>query len=356
LANTLVGQFQNAIAAIYGAILPIAQNLFILLAAITVTWSLIWWILEKDDPVPIFVALLKNLMRISFFWFVLINAGTLSQAVITSFRMAGQAAASAAGSPTSSLDPAAMVSAGAALANQLLSNVNISGLLGTLAGALIGGVLALLMFIAFLIVAAQMAIALVEAFLVMGGGVLLLGFLGSPWTARFGLTYFSALVGSGVKLFMIYVIAGIGSALVAGWSTFLAAGVDLTGALTVIGVAAIFALATWMIPNYAQALSSGAVSTSLNSVVSSAAGMAAMASGARVPAALVARASSAIGQGIALGRDRYRAGASVLSAAGAGAGHVLASPFRAMGHNLATRSPHRRVSAADVVRRERGLP
>ena len=56
MANTLVAQFQAAIAGIYGAVLPIAQNLFILLAAITITWSLIWWIIEKDDPVPIFVA------------------------------------------------------------------------------------------------------------------------------------------------------------------------------------------------------------------------------------------------------------------------------------------------------------
>ena len=148
MANTLVGQFQTAIAGIYGAVLPIAQNLFILLAAITITWSLIWWILEKDDPVPIFVSLLKNLMRISFFWFVLINASSWSQAVSSSFRMAGQAAASAAGSPTSSLDPAAMVATGATLANQLISNINVSGVLGTIGGALIGGLLALLMFIA----------------------------------------------------------------------------------------------------------------------------------------------------------------------------------------------------------------
>jgi type IV secretion system protein TrbL len=355
VANTLVGQFQAAIAGIYGAVLPIAQNLFILLSAIMITWSLIWWILEKDDPVPIFVGLLKNLMRISFFWFVLLNASSLSQSVITSFRMAGQAAASAAGSPTASLDPAAMVATGASLANQLLSNVNISGVLGTIGGALIGGLLALLMFVAFLVVAAQMAIALVEVFLVMAGGVLLLGFLGSPWTARFGLSYFTALVGSGVKLFMIYIIAGIGSALVGGWSSSLTSGVNLTGALTVIGVAAIFALATWMIPNYAQALASGTVSTSLNTVMSSAAGLAATASGARVPLALVARASSAVNQGIALGRDRYTAGAGVLRAAGAGAGHVLASPFRAAAQNLGTRHSYRRVGAADIIRRERGL-
>jgi len=355
VANTLVAQFQAAIAAIYGAILPIAQNLFIFLAAIHITWALIWWVIEKDDPVPLFVSLLKNLMRIAFFWFVLLNANALSQTVITSFRLAGQAAALAAGSPAASLDPAAMVGVGANLADQLLSNINIAGILGTLAGALLGGVLALVMFLAFLFIAAQMAIALVEAFIILGGGVLLLGFLGSPWTAGFGMTYFGALVGSGVKLFLIYIIAGIGSALVPGWSAFLAGGVTFGGSLTVLGAACIFALVTWMIPNYAQALSSGAVTTSLHTAVSSMAGLAATTAGLRAPLALGARAGAALGQGAGLARDRYRAGAGAVRALGAGVGHTALSPFRAVGQNLATRNPYRRVTAADALRRNRGL-
>ncbi|MCZ7537631.1 MAG: P-type conjugative transfer protein TrbL [Acidimicrobiia bacterium] len=355
MANSLVAQFQAAIAGIYGAILPIAQNLFIFLAAIHITWALIWWVIEKDDPVPLFVSLLKNLMRIAFFWFVLLNANTLSQTVITSFRLAGQAAASAAGSPTASLDPAAMVGTGADLADQLLSNVNVAGILGTIAGALIGGILALVMFVAFLFIAAQMAIALVEAFIILGAGVLLLGFLGSPWTAGFGMTYFGALVGSGVKLFLIYIIAGIGSALVPGWSAFLAGGVTFGGALTVLGAATIFALATWMIPNYSQALSSGAVTSSLHTAVSATAGFAATAAGLRVPLALGARASAALGQGAGIARDRYRAGAGAARALGAGVGQTALSPFRAAGHNLATRNPHHRMTAADALRRKRGL-
>lgn len=355
MANSLVAQFQAAIAGIYGAILPIAQNLFIFLAAIHITWALIWWVIEKDDPVPLFVSLLKNLMRIAFFWFILLNANALSQTVLTSFRLAGQAAASAAGASVASLDPAAMVSTGANLADQLLSNINIAGILGTIAGAFLGGVLALVMFIAFLLIAAQMAIALVEAFIVLGAGVLLLGFLGSPWTAGFGMTYFSALVGSGVKLFLIYIIAGIGSALVPGWSAFLAGGVTFGGALTVLGAATIFALATWTIPNYAQALSSGAVTASLHTAVSSMAGLAATTAGLRVPMAFGARAGAALGQGVGVARDRYRAGAGAARALGAGVGQTALSPFRAAGHNLATRNPHHRMTAADALRRKRGL-
>ena len=210
-------------------------------------------------------------------------------------------------------------------------------------------------FVAFLIIAAQMVIALVEGFIVLSGGVLLLGFLGSPWTARFGLAYFNALIGVGTKLFMIYIIVALGGGLVTGWQATMAGGVNLAGAFSILGVSALFSFIAWSIPAYGQALASGAVSASLGGVLTSAAGIATAASAARVPLALVARASSAVNQGIALGRDRYSAGAGVLRAAGAGAGHVLASPFRAAAQNLGTRHSYRRVGAADVVRRERGL-
>jgi type IV secretion system protein TrbL len=355
MANTLVSQFTGAVGGIYGAILPIAQNLFILLAAITVTWSLIWWILEKDDPVPIFVGLLKNLMRISFFWFVLLNAQGLARAVLNSFVGAGQAAASAAGAPMAQLSPVGILQAGSGLAETLVQNLNVQGMLGSIAGAFLAPILGVLLFVAFLIIAAQMVIALVEGFIVLSGGVLLLGFLGSPWTARFGMSYFSALLGVGTKLFMIYIIVALGGGLVTGWQAAMTGGVNLSGAFSILGVCALFSFIAWSIPSYGQALASGAVSASLNSVLTSAAGIATAASGARAPLALVARASSAVSQGIALGRDRYGAGAGVLRAAGAGAGHVLASPFRAAANNLATRHSYRHVGAADVVRRERGV-
>ena len=312
MVNSLVGQFSAAMAAMYGAILPIAQNLFILLAAISITWSVIWWVIEKDDPVPIFVSLLKNLMRISFFWFILLNAQSLAQTIFQSFQAAGIAAASAAGSPISSLDPTAIIATGSALADQLMSNLSFSGVISTFLGAFAASILSFAMFLAFLLIAAQMAIALVEAFIIMSGGVLLLGFLGAPWTARFGMTYLTALIGTGVKVFMIFIVVGIGSSLVVTWSAAITAGLNYVQALTLIGVAAIFALATWMIPNYAQGLASGAVSTSLNTAVSSVAGIAASATGTRAPLAIAARGAAAVRQGAGLTVDRMRAGQGAL--------------------------------------------
>ena len=114
------------------------------------------------------------------------------------------------------LSPVGILQAGSSLAETLVQNLNIQGLLGSVAGAFFAPLLGILLFIAFLIIAAQMVVALVEGFIVMSGGVLLLGFLGSPWTARFGLSYFATLAGSGIKLFMIYIIVAIGGGLIAG--------------------------------------------------------------------------------------------------------------------------------------------
>ena len=138
MATSLANQFNLAVATIYGAVLPIAQNLFIALAAIAITWALIWWVLEKDDPVPIFVALLRQLMRISFFWFVLLNAQGLARAVLNSFVAAGQAAASAAGAPMAQLSPVGILQAGSGLAETLVQNLNLQGMLGSIAGCMAG--------------------------------------------------------------------------------------------------------------------------------------------------------------------------------------------------------------------------
>lgn len=358
MANQLVSQFQNAVVSIYGSILPIAQNLFILLAAITVTVYLIWAILEKDDPIPLMVGLLKNLMQISFFWFVLLNAQVLTQAVLNSFTAAGQAAAAAAGAPTPALSPIGILQAGSQISDSLINNFQISGLFGSLAGGIVGSILGLLLFMAFFIIAAQMVVALVEAFIIMSGGVLLLGFLGSPWTARFGMSYFAALIGTGVKVFMIYIIVALGSGLIAGWQAAATLpGVTWSQATTILGVALLFSFIAWSIPNYAQALVSGAAGDGLRGAVSLAAGFSLIGGRAMGAGGGIfrggARGSAAVGQGVALARDRYQAGQGMARAVGAGVGHTASSPFRAGLHNAASRHAIRHQSAADVIRAQR---
>ena len=64
------------------------------------------------------------------------------------------------------------------------------------------------MFLSFALIAGQMLLALCEAYVGVGGGVLLLGFSGSRWTIKFAEGFLGWIVGVGIKLFFLYLLVG----------------------------------------------------------------------------------------------------------------------------------------------------
>jgi type IV secretion system protein TrbL len=71
------------------------------------------------------------------------------------------------------------------LANRILNATSDLGLLDGFFASLIAGITAIVVVIAFAVIAAQLLVALVESFIVIGAGVLFLGFAGSRWTKFF---------------------------------------------------------------------------------------------------------------------------------------------------------------------------
>jgi type IV secretion system protein TrbL len=124
----------------------------------------------------------------------------------------------------------------------------------------------LIMFLSFALIAGQMLLALCEAYVGVGGGVLLLGFSGSRWTIKFAEGFLGWIVGVASKIFFLYLMVGIGLTITAGWNTALmgwTAG-DPTLPLTIAGGALIFMLLAWTIPNTAASIVGGAVSLNLS--------------------------------------------------------------------------------------------
>ena len=97
ILTDLVQRFLAATASWHGALLPIAESLFLTLAAIQLAWSAAWWVLGEEDPAAIWVLLLRRILSLGFFWAVLVNANVWVPAVIEGFVEAGRRAASAAG-------------------------------------------------------------------------------------------------------------------------------------------------------------------------------------------------------------------------------------------------------------------
>jgi type IV secretion system protein TrbL len=259
ILNDIVRDYEAISTSWFSALGPIANKIFWILVAIQLTWSAIWWVIDREDGLAVVSSLLRQVVAIGFFYALLLNGGTWVPAVIQSFSQAGATAAG-----LTDLSPTGVFDQGLALANRILNATSDLGLLDGFFASLIAGITAIVVVIAFAIIAAQLLVALVESFIVIGAGVLFLGFAGSRWTKFFTERYLSYVASIGVKLFVLYLIMGVGMGIAARWMPVLErGGFSPIPFFHVMGGSLVFVFLTWHIPSVAGSLMAGAVSLSL---------------------------------------------------------------------------------------------
>jgi type IV secretion system protein TrbL len=253
--KSLEGQW---ISKLFGA----AQRLFVLLAGIEVIWSFTLLALEKADFQLLTATIIRKIMWISIFYALLLygvtpDGGGWIPAILNSFQLLGQNASS-----IGPLGPSAIVGFGVNTAVDLLSAASDAGFLTDMGTALTLVFCAVVIFISYLAVAIQFVVALVESYLVIGGGVILLGFGGSRWTAPYVERYIAYAVSVGLKILILYLLVGAGMTLSQGWAgVALGIGNSAEPARTGfdLGAAAVMFLAVcWMSPKLASAVLGGA--------------------------------------------------------------------------------------------------
>ncbi|HTP29477.1 MAG TPA: P-type conjugative transfer protein TrbL [Anaeromyxobacteraceae bacterium] len=258
----IVRDYGSLTASWFGALFPIAQALFWTLALIELTWSAIWWVVDREDGLAVISALFRKILAVGFFYALLLNGNTWIPAVIRSFTSAGTAA-----SPTlSALDPSGVMLQGISLAYTMMSALETMGLLKALAASLAVVFSALVVVVAFAIIAAQLVITLVESYIVVGAGILFLGFSSARWTKFFTERYLSYLASVGVRLFVLWLIMGIGVTIADRWKTVLADATSPVPFFYVMAGSLVFLFLTWHIPSVAGAMMAGAVTLSLADV------------------------------------------------------------------------------------------
>lgn len=325
ILTDLVQAFQAATAGWFAALFPIARNLFFTLAAIEIVWAASWWVVERDDPTQILVQLLKRVIAIGFFLAVLTFAGTWVPAIIDGFATAGRTAG---GLPE--LNPSTVIDQGIAVASTLIASISVAGWFTSPGGNLVAAIASLLTFLAFVIIAGQLALSLIEMYIVIGGGVLLLGFAGSRWTMPFAERYLSYAVAIGIKLFVLYLIIGVGTALAASWAPALAnAGTSPADLFAILGASLVYMIVAWQIPSFASSLIAGSVNLTLGSALYTGGSMAAMALGVKGIAAKAAaagvRGSTAVFEAGRYARDARAAGSVGMIGSVAGGFTALAT-------------------------------
>jgi type IV secretion system protein TrbL len=266
ILNEIAQSYQSATLGWYGALFPIANRLFGLLAVIEIAWSGLWWALEKQDISSLFSEFLKKIILIGFFYAVLLHAHAFLPAITKSFMLMGANA-----SHISKLDPSSIFEQGMSIAASILVPLEQLNLLTNTACYLVGGLTSLIVAVCFAIIAGELVVTLIESYLVLGAGIFFLGFGSSRWTRDYTVRFLNYAMNVGCKLFFLYLIIGVGANMAAHWKELILSGgnLNMLPFLEVMGGALVYLFIAWTIPHKAANLMSGALHSNLSSAVAS---------------------------------------------------------------------------------------
>jgi P-type conjugative transfer protein TrbL len=303
-----------------------AQGLFWSLAIISFAWAGIQKLFKPDQIQGLFAMMVKQIMVLGFFSFLMMNGPYLAKAIIDSFKQAGAVA-----SGSDALTPTYIVINGFDCAFRGFEKIGDLGLDEAIVLGLPMAFLAIGIVLCFTVIAIGFLITLIESYFVIYGGILLLGFGGSPWTRDIPKNYLVYALNVGVKLLVTYLVVGIGITASNEWPNMIHAAPDqglIDTMLYILTASLIFAALAWKIPAIAAAMTQGGLNLGAADLVASAAagGGAAVGAGAVMAAGVSATAGAARGAvqamsaGIGLAKEEGASGSKALVS---GLGHAL---------------------------------
>jgi type IV secretion system protein TrbL len=209
-------------------------------------WSGIWWALAKEKDDFVFVPILRKVMQLMFFYALLLMAPRWIPLLIGSFAHAGSLATG-----NYSLDPDTVLQQGISIALEMFLKPSSVLSLGATPMLLMAPIL--LFILSFAVIAGTLLVTLIESYLVIGGGILLLGCAGSRWTISFAEGYLLYAVRVGVKLLVLYLLIGVGMTLPQSWIEDLhfLSGFDLRLHWRIMSSAIILMMIVLRVPNLA---------------------------------------------------------------------------------------------------------
>jgi len=214
---------------------------------------------------------------------------------------------------------------------------------------------AVVVFIAYLAIAIQFVVALVESYLVIGAGVIFLGFGGSRWTAAYVERYIAYAVSVGMKLLVLYLLVGAGMTLSEGWRLVAqSAATSIDPARTGFDLAAaavMFLCVCWMSPKISSAMLGGVASMSGGDLAGVGMGVGLAAVGASVVATQYATRGSD-----ALSKVREAVAAGSRRAGGGGSNGANGAPPRPGGGGGNGSSPSSPSGGGSSAATQNGMP
>ncbi|WP_426127851.1 P-type conjugative transfer protein TrbL [Pararhizobium sp. PWRC1-1] len=275
-------------------VMEAARSLFWILAGIEIGIAAVWLAIQAASLDSWFAELVRRIMFVGLFAFILDRGPAFAKAVVDSLFQIG------AGGGTAS--PSAVFDAGIRVAAQMSKQAQF-GLFEDNALAIAAVFAMVVVVIAFSLVAAIFVAVMVEMYVGLLAGMIMLGLGGSSFTKDFAVRYLVYAFSVGMKLMALVMIARIGSDVLLGLATAPTADEEqFITSLAIAGISVVVFIVAMYVPNIMQGVVQGA---------SVSGGMEAIRHGGQAAS--------------------FAAGVGFLAAGGAAAGMVAASTARAAG-------------------------
>ncbi|WP_367607881.1 P-type conjugative transfer protein TrbL [Legionella sp. W05-934-2] len=206
LFDNILSRFASTASIWSRTILRYAQYLFWSLVTISMVWTYGLMALRKADIQEFMAETVKFLVTVGFFYWILDNGPAISTSIMDSMR---QLAANASGI-SNHISPSAIVDVGFDIVSKAIDNSSIWSPAATTVGLFVAGII----LIVLALVSVNMLIILVTSWILIYGGVILLGFGGGRWTQDIAINYYKTVLGIALQAFTMILIIGIGKSFI----------------------------------------------------------------------------------------------------------------------------------------------
>ncbi|WP_419606960.1 P-type conjugative transfer protein TrbL [Thiolapillus sp.] len=209
IMDTVLNRFKTNASLWASIIESVATRLFWTLALISMVWTFGMMALRKANIGEFFAELIRFTVFTGFFWWLLINGPNFSISIIDSLMQVGGSAA-AIGNYSGSFSPSGIVDIGFTLFGKTLGESSI----WSPADSMIGIVLGLGILMLTSMIAVNMLLLLISAWILAYGGIFFLGFGGARWTHDMAINYYKTVLGIAIQIMTMILLIAIGVSLI----------------------------------------------------------------------------------------------------------------------------------------------
>lgn len=261
-----------------------ASNLYIGLAAISLVWTMGQLPFHRSSFAEFFGELLRYIIFIGFFYWLLINAPAISDSIIDSMLSLGEKATKQSG-----IDPSDIVDIGFKLYDTVCIKIAKDFEIKMLGYYICAWLISVVIMILMALVGINMLLQFCAAWVLAYAGIFFLGFGATKWTSDIAINYFKTVIGLGASLMTMTLLVGIGTSITENSIKMMEPGQQ---SLNELGVVFISSLTLFLLVDKLPAMVAGIIN---GSSIGASMGVGAFGAGAAVGAAGVAAGAAKFG-------------------------------------------------------------